>query len=169
MFPKVFLELILHAPKFSFASLTNSPLNRPCWSTSLVPLMTSSIFKDPGDTSSSTLLKGRGPLNNARVHQDEKLFPVLLSDPSILKTLPKTFPKEMKPKWGKKREEGGEKRRERAKRMPWCFAHARTTEADILCVEEKAAKCSTYKRRSGYFWLFIFSRRIRFPCLHSLI
>lgn len=47
MFPKVFLELILHAPRFSFASLTNAPRNRLCLSKSLVLPVTSSGFNDP--------------------------------------------------------------------------------------------------------------------------
>lgn len=95
----MFLELILHAPRFSFASLTNSPRNR-LWRHQVLTIQ---------DTSSSTWLKGKRTFRQYQSSLDENLFLLLSSDPTMLKTLPKTFQTEMKFQWSKKGEERAEK------------------------------------------------------------
>ena len=89
-------------------------------------------------------------------------LPFLSPNPKILKAFLKTIPTKMKPtkcparekkKWGTKIE----KRREERKRNLEILlsAHARTSQADILHLDQKAAKCTTCKPVCGKFWLFI--------------
>ena len=92
----MFLELILHAPRFSFASLANSPRNR-LWRHQVLTIQ---------DTSSSTWLKGKRTFRQYQSSLDENLFLLLSSDPTMLKTLPKTFQTEMEQERGRKSGEG---------------------------------------------------------------
>ena len=86
MFPKVFLELILHAPRFSTACAYPRPLYR-LWRHQFLTIQ---------DTSSSTWLKGKRNFRQYQSSLDENLFLLFSSDPTMLKTLPKTFQTEMK-------------------------------------------------------------------------
>ena len=88
------------------------------------------------------------------------------SNPKILKAFPKTFPTKMKPtkcpargkKSGKKNERRGEKKKRKEKvktavRLlnPKPQNFAQTLQADILQVDQKAAKCTTCKQLCGKF------------------
>ena len=96
MFPKVFLEWILHTPRFTFASFTNSPWNRLCWIHVPCTSCDIIIFLRIKDTSSCTWLKGKRTFKQCQSSLDENLFLLLSSDPTMLKTLPKTFQTELK-------------------------------------------------------------------------
>ena len=77
------------------------------------------------------------------------------------------MPSKRKKKWGKKSEKRREERKRKVKVKTavsllnpktveiLLSAHARTSQADIMHVDQKAAKCTTCKPVSGKFYLFI--------------
>ena len=76
------------------------------------------------------------------------------------------MPSKRKKKWGKKSEKRREERKRKVKVKTavsllnpngeiLLSAHARTSQADILHLDQKAAKCTTCKPVCGKFWLFI--------------
>lgn len=110
MFPKVFLELILNAPRFTFASFTNSPWNRLCWIHVPCTSCDIIIFLRIKDTSSCTWLKGKRTFKQCQSSLDENLFLLLSSDPTMLKLCLKHF----KPNWSSNgARKGKEERRKR--------------------------------------------------------
>ena len=155
-------------------SLTHSPLSRPCGSTSLLPLVTSSvlmikdnfvrlrvqseeIFQTIRERAQSSQGRGKRQKNHVKVPWKScstPQLPFLSPNPKILHALLKTFPTKIKPskcpakekKWGKK----SVKRRE-GRREILLFVHARTSQADILQLDEKAAKCTSCKLFCGTF------------------
>ena len=101
-------------------------------------------------------------------------IPFLSPNPKILKAFLKSLPTKTKPtkcparekkKWGKKSEKRGEERKQKVKvktavsllnpktrNLEILFsAHARTLQADILHLDQKAAKCTTCKPVCGKF------------------
>ena len=105
-------------------------------------------------------------------------LPFVSSNPKFLKAFLKTFPTKIKPTkcpareqkmtQEKRKKRGGEKAKSNSQDCCVTFkpknyleillsAHARTSQANILHLDHKAAKCTTCKRLSGKFfnWLFI--------------
>ena len=84
-------------------------------------------------------------------------LPFLSPNPKILKAFLKTLPIKMKPTKfparGKKNEQEKRKKRgrEKGKSKNLLSAHARTSQADILHLDQKAVKCTTGKRVCGKF------------------
>ena len=86
-------------------------------------------------------------------------LPFLSPNPKILKAFLKTFPIKIKPtKCPAKEKKWGEKAKSKSQDCYVTFkleillsAHARTSHADILQLDQKAAKCTTCKQHCGKF------------------
>ena len=86
--------------------------------------------------------------------------PFLAPNPQILKAFLKTLPTKMKPtkfparekkmRQEKRKKKGGEKAKSKSQEI-LLSAHARTSQADILHLDQKAAKCTTCKPVCGKF------------------
>ena len=86
-------------------------------------------------------------------------LPFLSPNPKILKVFLKTLPTKTKPtkcparekiKWGKKSEKRGEERKRNFLEI-LLSVHAWASQADILHLDQKAAKCTTCKLACGKF------------------
>ena len=86
-------------------------------------------------------------------------LPFLSPNPNVLKAFLKTLPTKMKPtkcparekkiRQEKRKKKGGEKAKSKLEIL--LSAHARTSQADVLHLDQKAAKCTTCKPVCGMF------------------